>query len=174
MSQTVIQFHALTNEIVSFLKEVVKQNNLSAYGVTYFPHTAQEIFLSENEKYEKYNLIIVCRSKIEITNEKLYDEYLSKRCGDLMITLGRDDGIELAESSMGALSDDGIDILWKKIIARFRKILLKGAYVVTPSGYQQYYPKHWYTVGAKMAYERGTIIKPIAGWNHYKLENEDG
>ncbi len=76
MSQTVIQFHALNNEIVSFLKEVVKKNNLRAY-------------------------------------------------------------------------------------------------VATPSGYQQYYPKHWYTVGAKMAYERGTIIKPIAGWNHYILKNEE-
>lgn len=51
-----------------------------------------------------------------------------------MIELGRDDGIELVESSMGALSDDGIDILWKKIIAQFRKLLLKGAYVATPSG----------------------------------------
>lgn len=144
MSQTVIQFHALNKEIVSFLKEVVEKNNLRAFGVTRFPqYTAQEIFLFENEKYEKYDLIIVCRSKIEITNKKLYNEYLSKQCGDLMIELGR---------------DDGIDILWKKIIAQFRKLLLKGAYVATPSGYQQYYPKHWYTVGAKMAYERGTII----------------
>lgn len=173
MSQTVIQFHALNKEIVSFLKEVVEKNNLRAFGVTWFPHTAQEIFLFENEKYEKYNEIIVCRSEIEITSKELYNEYLSKKCGDLIIMLGRNDGIELVESSMGALSDDGIDNLWKKIIAQFRKLLLKGAYVVTPSGYQQYYPKHWYTVGAKMAYEKGTIIKPIAGWNHYILKNEE-
>ena len=79
MSQTVIQFHALNKEIVSFLKEVVKKNNLRAFGVTWFPHTAKEIFLFENEKYEKYNEIIVCRSEIEITSKELYNEYLSKK-----------------------------------------------------------------------------------------------
>lgn len=46
MSQTVIQFHALNNEIVSFLKEAVKKNNLRAFGVTWFPHTAQEMMMA--------------------------------------------------------------------------------------------------------------------------------
>lgn len=174
MAQTMLQFHAQNSEIVSFLRETVKKNNLRAFGVTFFPkYMAKEIFLSEGEKYEKYNQIIVCQSELEISNKKLYNEYLNKKCGDLIITLGRDDGVELVESGMGVVSDDGIDVLWKKIIAQFRKQLLGGTYIVAPNGDRRYYPKHWYTIGAKMAYEKGVIIRPIAGWNRYILEKAD-
>lgn len=64
--------------------------------------------------------------------------------GDLIISLGTDDGAEL----------------------------VRGAYVVTPDGKRGYYPKHSYTIGAQEAYEKGVAIKPIAGWNYYMLKRE--
>ncbi len=79
---------------------------------------------------------------------------------------------ELSESSMGVVSDDTIDALWEKVIRQFKKGLLKGVYVVTPNGNSRYYPGHWYTQGAKDAYEKGVRIKPLAGWNQYILKRE--
>ncbi len=79
---------------------------------------------------------------------------------------------ELSESSMGVVSDDTIDALWEKVIRQFKKGLLKGAYVVTPNGNSRYYPGHWYTQGAKDAYEKGVRIRPLAGWNQYILKRE--
>lgn len=80
--------------------------------------------------------------------------------------------MELSESSMGAISDEEIDRLWKNMISKFSRGLLRGAYVVTPTGIQAYYPKHGYTEGARRAYERGVAIKPVAGWNLYRLEEQ--
>ncbi|MCM1124251.1 MAG: hypothetical protein NC416_16840 [Eubacterium sp.] len=99
---------------------------------------------------------------------------LNEKRGDLIILLGEDDEIELVESCMGALSADNIDALWKKVITQFKKGLLKGAYVINPNnGGCGYYPNHWYTIGAKVAYEKGVIIKPLAGGNQYLLKKED-
>lgn len=173
MKQTCIQFHALNSEVESFIKEVAKKNDLRVYGVIYFPqYSAKELPVEESETWEGCNLIIVCRNEINISDKKLYDAYLQKKCGDLFITLGRDNDMELAESSMGAISDEEIDRLWKNMISRFSRRLLRGAYVVTPTGIQAYYPKHGYTEGAKRAYERGVAIKPVAGWNLYRLEEQ--
>lgn len=173
MKQTGIQFHALNSEVVNFIKEAAKKNDLRVYGVTWFPqYSARELFLDEGDNWENCNEIIVCRNEIEISHEKLYDEYLHKKCGDLIVMLGHDDGKELVESDMGVISNDDIDRLWKNMIANFRKKLLRGAYVVTPTGSQKYYPKHGYTLGAKRAYERGVVIKPLAGWNLYRLEEQ--
>ena len=90
-------------------------------------------------------------------------KYLKEKRGDLIISLGKEEETELSESSMGAVSDDTIDALWEKVITHFKKGLLKGAYVVTPNGNSRYNPGHWYTQGAKDAYEKGVRIKPLAG-----------
>lgn len=174
MMQINIQFHAKRCETVNFIRNIVHQYNLKAFGITIFPeYVAKEIFLSNKEENVDYNEIIICKGWIDISNIEQYDEYINEKRGDLIISLGKDDETELVESSMGALSTDNIDILWKKVIAQFKKELLKGAYVVNPNGNSGYYPKHWYTRGAKDAYEKGVIIKPLVGWNQYLLKNED-
>lgn len=174
MAQICIQFHAKKNEIIDFIRDVVDENHLKAYGITIYPeYDAKEIFLSGEEKYENFSEIIVCKNWIEISSKEQYNEYLNEKRGDLIIFIGKDDETELVESSIGAFSSGNIDAFWKKVIAQFKKKLLKGVYVVTPSGRSRYYPKHWYTIGAKEAYERGVAIKPIAGWNRYLLKEEN-
>ena len=169
-----IQFHAKKNEIIDFIRNVVNENHLKAFGVTIFPeYDAKEIFLPGEEKFDNFNKIIVCKNQIEIGSREQYNEYLNEKRGDLTILIGKDDETELVESSMGVFSSENIDAFWKKVIAQFKKKLLKGAYVVAPSGCSRYYPKHWYTIGAKEAYERGVVIKPIAGWNQYLLKEEN-
>ncbi len=171
MGQINIQFHAKRDETINFIRNIVKQYNLKAFGITIFPeYEAKEIFHFNKENNVNYNEIIVCKGWIEISSREQYNEYLNEKRGDLIISLGKDDETELIESSMGAISTDSIDALWKRVITQFKKELLKGAYVVTPNGNSNYYPKHWYTIGAKDAYEKGVIIKPLAGWNQYILK----
>lgn len=171
MGQINIQFHAKRGETVNFIRNIVSQYNLKAFGINIFPdYEAKEIFLFNWEKNVNYDEIIVCKGFIEISNREQYNEYLNEKRGDLIISLGKDNETELIESGMGAISTDNINALWKKVIAQFKKELLKGAYVVTPNGNSSYYPKHWYTIGAKDAYEAGVIIKPLAGWNQYILK----
>ena len=75
MRQINIQFHAKRKEIVNFIRNIVHQYNLKAFGITLFPeYEAKEIFLSDREKYEKYREIIVCKSGIDICNREQYHE----------------------------------------------------------------------------------------------------
>mgnify|MGYP001121091458 CR=1 FL=1 len=52
MKQTCIQFHALNSEVVSFIKEAAKKNDLRVYGVTRFlQYSAKELPVEESETW---------------------------------------------------------------------------------------------------------------------------
>lgn len=126
-----------------------------------------EIKTISSEEVKKNNEVWICRTEKDLSlSEK---DILTSRGGDLIIQIGKDDGEELGESAMGVVAEEEIDLLWKRVISRFKRKLLKGAYVVTPSGMKGDYPNLRYSVGAKEAIDNGVIIKPIAGWNHYEL-----
>lgn len=168
-----IQFHAKKYEIIDFVRDVIDENNIKAYGIELFPdYKAEKIINFNDAKVFEYQFIILCHDELKIDNSDQYHEYLKQENGDLIISLGTDDEAELVESAMGVVYNDHIDMLWKRIINKFKKELVRGAYVVTPDGKRGYYPKHGYTIGAQEAYKKGVAIKPIAGWNYYMLEKE--
>ncbi|MBU5484236.1 hypothetical protein KQI86_07825 [Clostridium sp. MSJ-11] len=173
MKKINFQFHARNDEIADFLQCVVAENGLKAYGIILFPYCrediSEEICINYN-KVKKYKLIVLSRRGAEIAVEEQYDQFIFECRGDLFITIGKDNGIELFESAMGAVSDNDIDKLWIKIISHFKRRLLKGAFVTSPNGLSKYYPNHRYSDGAKQAYDSGVIIRPIAGWNYYELK----
>lgn len=172
MKKTSVQFHITIKEMMLFIEEIVSTNELKCYGYIYFPENQIiEIMTFSLEEIKKYNEIWISHTEKNLSlSEK---DILSSRGGDLIIHLGKDDGQELVESAMGVVAEEEIDSLWKRAINRFKKKMLKGAYVVTPSGIKKYYPNLWYSVGAKEAYDKGVIIKPIAGWNHYELRQSE-
>ncbi len=74
---------------------------------------------------------------------------------------------------MGVISDDEIDASWKKIIADFKKQLLKGAWVVNPNNEAKSYVKdHRYSLEAKEAYYRDVQIRASAGICIYELNDK--
>lgn len=171
MKQTSMQFHAKRQEIINFVRNVVNENDIRAFGIILFPeYKAEEIINFDNDQINNYYFIVLCQDEIRLESENDYSEYLKQMKGDLIISLGRDDETELKESSMGVISKKEINILWQKIIRQFGRKLIRGAFVVSPNGKKGYYPKHGYTVGAKEAYKNGVMIKPVAGWNYYILE----
>lgn len=168
------QFHARKEEIVNYILIIMEQYDLKAMGLVISPQfCVKEITNISNAELMKYEYIFLSKEPFNCTNEEQYDEYLNQKRGDLDIDLGKDDGKELVEASMGYLSNGEINPLWKKIINRFKKDFLKGAYVVSPNGMKGYYPNHRYSKGAKEAFDSGVIIKPIAGWNHYELKEQE-
>lgn len=84
--------------------------------------------------------------------------------------MGQDNDICISESSIG-ISGDGDEFeYWKKKISKFKRILLKGAVVVNPHRDSKAYTKNvYYTRGAKVAFDNGVQMKPVAGWNFYLL-----
>lgn len=46
----------------------------------------------------------------------------------------------------------------------------QGVWVMVPkSGVKKYYKNHYFTIGAKNAYEKGVKMKAFAGINEYQL-----
>lgn len=172
MRKTGVQFHITMKEMAAFLEEIIKMNELKFYGYIYFSeHQIVELDTFSQEEIKKYNEIWISREEKDLLLSK--KDILLGRIGDLCIQLGKDDGEILGESSMGAVAEEEIDLLWKRLISRLKRKLLKGAYVVTPSGIKEYYPNLRYSVGAKEAYDNGVIIKPIAGWCHFELVEKE-
>lgn len=169
-----VQFHITIEELVTYFYDIVISNELKSYGVMLFPNfKVEDNIVFSADEIKKYNFIILSKNNIDISNKEKYKNYLNKKKGDLIISIGNDDGIELSESSIGVISNNEIDELWKKIIKDLKKILRKGAFVVNIGGDKKYYPNHMYTSGAKKAFENGIVIKPIAGWNKYELVSEE-
>ena len=74
---------------------------------------------------------------------------------------------------MGIWSELEIDPDFKKTITSFKKKMNKGAWVINPyNNARKYYKNHMYTNNARLAYEKGIKILPVAGWNLYELKNE--
>ena len=58
---------------------------------------------------------------------------------------------------------------WRKVIARAKKSMLKGALIVNPYGDRFDDPKHAYTPGALDLYRAGTDMLGFAGAMRYEL-----
>ncbi len=167
-----IQFHATYIDLFEFVIEMYK-NSFSVCGLILFPRFE---IIKINEELEtcdmkKFNMIII--SKLDIQNEDSYDSFIKKQDNNLLITIGKESNDELYESSMGIWSEFEIDSDFKQYITSFKKKMNRGAWVLNPfNNSRKYYKNHMYTNNARIAYERGVRILPIAGWNLYELKNE--
>lgn len=171
MHQMNLQFHATHKEILCYINEIVELYELKAYGIQLYPEFyCNQIFNDILEDTVHYNEIILCLDELKISNYQEYSKYLAEKRGDLIFSLGEENEKLLGESDMGVLSNNEVAPLWKIIRKKFTKKLLKGAFVVGAKG-KQYYPNHWYSEGAKLLYQQGVCIKPIAGNTFYELES---
>ena len=109
-----------------FLEEIVRDNELKCYGYIYFPeHQIVEINTFSAVEIKKYNEVWISRTEKDLSLSR--KDILTSRGGDLIIHLGKDDGDELGESAIEVVAEEEIDLLWKRVISRFKRKLLKGA-----------------------------------------------
>lgn len=169
------QFHAKKEEVLKFLLECMEKNALTMVGVKGGKNFFCEEIKSNHDislLYE-YQMFILSRDSIAIT-EGSYNQFITKQKGNLMIHLGEENNKILKESSMGVLAEGEIDALWKSIVNKFKRKLLKGAWVINPNnGGKGYERSHRYSIGAKEMYNRGIVIGAWAGVCIYELREEE-
>ena len=163
MSKSAVQFLGTRQEIFSFIEAIRSTVNV--------------VVATENiEKSKKYNIIASGVTLANIHNCK----FIYVKRGDvfdeanlLCVHIGNCDTESICESVI-SINGTGEDFeYWKKWISKFKRTLLKGAYVVNPyRNSKTFYKNIYYTTGAKQAFDKGMSMKPVAGWNYYLLEQE--
>ncbi len=174
MSKLSLQFHATIKDIYEFVNNLLQHDTYKACGVILNPGFKLENITTDSSinDYKRYDMIVVSRRKIISCNN--YKEFIRKQDNNLGITVGDNGGDGLKESTIWINSENEVDEDWKRIINSYKKSLLKGAWVINPNtNSKAYYKNHKYTVNAKLAYENGMKICPIAGWSMYELTNEE-
>ncbi len=174
MKKISLQFHGTTKDIYDFVFSYLENHSYNIYGVVIFSRFIIENISMDSTIYDfkRYDMIIFSKDEINICDN--YKDFICEQDNNLCITVGYNDDNILKEFVMWTKNDNEIDNDWKKIITKYKKQLLKGAWVVNPNNKNRtYYKNHRYTADAKQAYEQGTIICPIAGWNVYELTNDE-
>lgn len=173
MKKTNIQFHATHIDIFDLVTEM--NNKFKIGGIVLFPKFEMIKFRPNFDPSDIGKLDMIVISKFDIPDEDSYRSFMKKVDNSLLITIGKETDEKLYESSIGIWSETEIDPDFKKVITSFKKKLNKGAWVLNPNNNaRKYYKTHMYTNNAKLAYEKGIKILPVAGWNLYELKNDHG
>lgn len=173
MKRINIQFHATTDDFVNLINEMLT-NTYKVWGGISFPEF--EVIKITNkvtrDELGKFDMLIVSKCELQETDDR--KQFLKMQDNNLGITVGKESEDKLFESCMWIWSESDIDKEFKQIINAFKKKMNKGAWVFnTRNNAREYYDKHLYTDRAKLAYENGIEIHPIAGWNLYELKSKN-
>lgn len=174
MGKINFQFHALKEETSSYLFDTIQKYRLTFALVKTFPQFEYEI---SSPKHISFDAImdtpeLLLFQKQPIEGATSYIDFLQDNIGFLSIMLGKQENTicMLGESKISGEASDQSLSLWKKIIANYKKHMVKGAYVVSNDGNTEcYYKNHYYTLAAQGLYYQGWTICPIAGNCAYKL-----
>lgn len=161
MNKSSLQLLAFRHEIIAFVESLRANEEVTIAFTT----CERPNILSVLQEEHISDLTCSC-SVIYVKLDTSFE-----KTNSLVIYMGQDDEKWIGESSIG-IKGEGIEFeYWKKQISKYKRTLLKGAYVVNPYRNSKTYSKNvYYTRGAKEAFEKGTQMKPIAGWNYYLLE----
>lgn len=166
MSSCSVQFHALNEELFSFIEELRTDNELF-------------VFCSDDLRLREYS-IINPDSKVEITKNRrifflrrIIDECEVQGSNSLIVYCGHQNDNGLQQSYMEINGDGDPFAFWKRIITKYKKKLLKGATIYTPDKENMaYYRNTYYTESAQNEYRRGMKMKALAGGCYYDLESK--
>lgn len=175
MSKINVQFHAEPNEIVTLIKECVKEFNLYVVLVKLQPSFTATLINTSDDVLENVatcntNRVCLCINQPN-TLANSYLEFIDRNPDCLSITIGKFCDDKLEESVL-ATKTENIETfkVWKKVVKKLNFITLAGVWVVNPSNEAKaFYKQHRYTEGAKKLFEDGVKIMPVAGWNYYIL-----
>lgn len=169
----VIQFHATHDDLLRFVLEMIK-NDWEIGGIILFPEFNIKCVTKNLNASDinDFDMIIISKQPIQIADS--YEDFIKNQDNNLGITVGKEKGDKLFETSMWIYTELEIDPDWKKMINLIKKRMNRGAWVINPYNKNRKFDKnHMYTDDAKTAYKKGVKICPIAGWNIYELTNEN-
>ena len=170
--KTSIQFHATNFDFFEFVSEM-KNKDYKICGIKLFPGFELKMDFKELKPIDINDMDMIFISKSNIPIADNYKEFIAKQDGNLGITVGKESDGKLLESAMWMFTESEFDPDLKKIMTAFKKRMIRGAWLKSPiNNTKTYFKNHLYTLNAKLAYENGVTICPIAGWNVYELKNE--
>jgi hypothetical protein len=168
MADVSIQFHALPEEQLDFVKQCVSEFNLYLVAVRFPPYEASELdavrldeAFADESPYHQFTFTIHEPRLPAKGNMELWD----KNPDALNIQIGRRSEEGLMESALFARSENAAALaVWKKIAKRLKIMTKKGALAVQPkTGATGPAPGHRYTNGAKVLEASGVPMLTITG-----------
>lgn len=164
MTKINLQFHATREEIIEFIKTTVDEYNLFLITVELFPEFKFKMistndFMQELDIIRNSRMIFLRLDKPELTFTE-YNKLLKENQNSLVFSLGKQTDTLLEEFSLSTMvTEPETLILWKKIINGFKRILMKGAWVVDSiSGNMRFYKNHYYTPLSQRMFMEGLKI----------------
>lgn len=167
MADILIQFHALIDELVAFVRTALAE--VPAY-VTAFRFEPFEAVTVEADAIEgairdstvRELAFTIQAPKLPVSTTY---EFLQRNPSALRLDIGRLSEGGLGESCLSArTTDEEALAAWKKLARRLRKTTLAGAVATNPAtGATTRLGSHRYTAGAKALSDRGVTIRPVGG-----------
>lgn len=181
MPKISVQFHALPEEIIDYVKVWSKEFGLFIVIIELNPSFTVNLITDEEYKNnELCNARRICLYlKNPDLNQRSYSEFLNKNPDCLSVAIGKYSENKLEESIIGTQTQNTESLkIWKKIVKKFNANTLSGAWVINPyNKAKAFYKEHRYTESAKKLFKEGVNIVPVDGWNKYflchELENEE-
>lgn len=178
MKSISIQFHATTEELVNFIVSVSSELGLIITMMILKPFNLKVIEgnltlsdLASKLKEGDLRLVLnVGRPCIESTSP---NRFLDENPGSIVLDIGSLSALGLKESALSFMSDEKDKIsIANKVASQLKKITRTGAVAVNPvNGAEAKIRSHRFTEGAKLKYDEGIKILPVAGNSLYKLSD---
>lgn len=168
MSDIYIQFHALPEELLRFVKEWVIDFGLHVVAMKFIPFEAieagaddLETIFSASSPYEELGLTVGEPSLPVKSNTNFYD----RNPDSLRIDIRRVGQNGLEQTRIAARTDNSdVLVVWKMIAKRLKALTKTGVVVVNPdTGATVAVPSFRFTSGASMLAATGIPMLPIAG-----------
>ncbi|QFT87272.1 hypothetical protein FIU87_01220 [Bacillus sp. THAF10] len=166
-----IGFHAQKDEVVKLINSIMLQYQLTVVAVKLWPDFEYQIIDTMKEEYLNSARFIFFSKETPRQLSNNYHEFLVQNAESLVLQIGERTEESMKESTIGTRATNSENIkLWKKVIKIFKEEMHQGVWVMVPkSGVKKYYKNHYFTIGAKNAYEKGVKMKAFAGINEYQL-----
>jgi len=167
MTDILIQFHAVPDELAAFVREVTAEVPAHMTAFRFFPFsttlvgvdTVEAAVLDASVRELAFTLD---EPRLPVATA---NEFLARNPSALRLDIGRLSEHGLNESCLSArTSDEAAMEAWRKVARRLRKVTQAGAVGVnSATGATSRLKNHRFTVGAKALDERGVTIRPVAG-----------
>lgn len=176
MKKVLLQFHATPEELILFLEGLRQEISFSTGFMKSNPFEVKLFYKSDAVDFRKMiEADKGCRVILSIS-ETLCSAESANRFFDsnqdcLVLDVGQHSFSVLAESALSGFVEDTLALGFaSNVVARLKKITKAGVIAVNPNnGAEVNIKNHRYTDGAKILYENGCRISPIAGKAYLKI-----
>ncbi len=174
MADISIQFHALPEELMRFIKEVAEDFSANVVAMRFFPFMLRPVSTVEIEHFFEcapdYRRWAFTQSEVALPIADELD-FADKNPDHLRLEIGRrtERGLEQSWLTARTVNTDAL-ATWRRVATRLKKMTNQGVTAINPNtGASSRMKSFRYTNGAKSLESLGIAMLPIAGTSLLKL-----